>query len=170
MVEHLCNHRKQDLDEVKQLEFLLGKKLADPCLGQPGRVDLLIGIKHLNWARCHMRIEDAPDRDMTAMETQFGWVLGGDSCREEALAAEPQPQPAMHDKTLYEFFERKEIPDQEEPTLAVAEQQAMILFQSTTTRLPDGHYKVRLPKWKGVQLLGESRLMPNVSYFKMSVP
>ena len=66
-----------------------------------------------------MRIEDAPDRDMTDMETQFGWVLGGDSCREEALAAELQPQPAMHvmyedkplDKTiLYKFFE---ISDQE---------------------------------------------------------
>ena len=66
-----------------------------------------------------MRIENAPDRDMTAMGTQFGWVLGGYSCREEALAAEPQPQAAMHvmyedkplDKTLYEFFEREEIPD-----------------------------------------------------------
>ena len=42
----------------------------------------------------HTRIEDAQDRDMTVMETQFGLVLEGDSCREEALA-EPKLQPAM---------------------------------------------------------------------------
>ena len=93
-----------------------------------------------------MRIKDATDRNMTAMETQFSWVLKGDFCREEALAAEPQPQLAMHimyedkplDKTLYEFFEREEIPDQEEPTLAVEEQQAMTFF-------PVYHYTS--PRW-----------------------
>lgn len=57
MVKRLCNHRKQDLDHVKQLEFVQGKKLADHNLGQAGRVDLFIGIKHLNRARRHMRIE-----------------------------------------------------------------------------------------------------------------
>ena len=67
------------MDEIKRLDFLKGNRLADTYIGQPGRVDLLIGIKHLIRARCHMRLEDAQDRDMTAMETQFGWVLGGDS-------------------------------------------------------------------------------------------
>ena len=71
VVDKLCDHRKQDMDEIKQLDVLKGKRLADPYISQPGRVDLLIGIKHLNRARCHMRLEDAPDRDMTAMETSL---------------------------------------------------------------------------------------------------
>ena len=61
------------------------------------------------------------------------------------------------DMTFYELFEREEIPDQEEPTLAVEEQQAMTFFQSTTTHLPDGRYEVGLTKRVGVQLFGESR-------------
>ena len=79
IVDKLCDHRKQDMDEIKQLDFFKGKRLADPYIGQPGRVDLLIGNKNLNRARRHMHLEDAPDRDMTAMEIQFGWVLGGDA-------------------------------------------------------------------------------------------
>lgn len=63
---------------------------------------------------------------MTAMETQFSWVLGGDSCREEALA-ELQLQPAMPvmyeekplDMTLNEFLGIEEIPHQDEPTITV---------------------------------------------------
>ena len=48
IMDKLCNHHKQDMDEIKRLEFLKGKRLADPYTGQPGRVDLLIGIKHPN--------------------------------------------------------------------------------------------------------------------------
>ena len=125
-----------------------------------------------------MRIENAPDRDMTAMETQFGRMLRGDSCREEALAAEPQSQAAMHvmyedkplDKTLYEFFEREEIPDQEEPTLSMEEQQAMTFFHvSTTTHLPDGCYEVGCLRGRESNLWENPDQLPNVGYFIMSV-
>ena len=61
VVDKLCDHCKQDMDEIKRLDFLKGKRLADTYIGQLGRVDLLAGIRHLNRARHHMRLEDAPD-------------------------------------------------------------------------------------------------------------
>ena len=134
------------MDEIKRLDFLKGKKLADPYIGQPGRVGLLIGIKHFNRARHHMCLEDAPDRDLTAMETQFGWVLGGDSRPEGELAATNALQPVMHvscedqalDQTLSKFFGREECPEDEDTLLVAEEQQVVDLFQNTTITLEDG--------------------------------
>ena len=42
------------------------KTLADPYFAKSGKVDLLIG-KYSNRCRRHMRIEDAPDRDLMVL-------------------------------------------------------------------------------------------------------
>ena len=162
-MDKLCDHNKQDMDEIKRLEFLKGKRLADPYIGQPGRADLQIGIKYLNRARCHMRLEDAPDRDMTAMETQFGWVLGGDSRREGELATANAFQPAMRvscedqplNQTLSKVFQREEDDD---TSLVVEEKQVVDLFQNTTITLEGERYEVRLPRKERALPLGETKV------------
>ena len=48
IVDRICNDIKEQFaDHVKQMKFLEGKQLADPYLGQAGRVDLLLSISRL---------------------------------------------------------------------------------------------------------------------------
>ncbi len=122
VVDHICDgHRAQNLDAVHQLDFLRGKTLADPYFGKSGRVDLLIGIKYANRCRRHMRIEDTPDRDLVAIETIFGWVIGGDTHINEDSKNKEIVYPCYHadyedtntDELLKKFFEQEEVPTQE---------------------------------------------------------
>ncbi len=165
VVDHICDgHQAQNLAAVRQLDFLQGKTLEDPYFGKSGRVDLLIGIKYGNRYRRYMRIEDAPDRDLVAIETIFGWVIGDDTHINEDSQNKEMVYPCYHadyeetstDELLKKFFEQ-EVPTQEEPSLAAEDQQAIDLFNKSTTRLKDGRYKVCLTRKKLDPLLGESR-------------
>ena len=121
------------------------KTLADPYFGKSGKVDLLIG-KYSNRCRRHMRIEDASDRDLMAIETIFSWVIGGDTQIDEELQGEEVSHPCLHanyeeattNDLLKRFFDQEEVPNQEEPTLIGEDQQAINQFDSTTTGLKDG--------------------------------
>ena len=173
VVHHICNgHRAQNLDAVCQLDFLQGKTLADPYFGKAGKVDLLIGIKYSNRCRRHMRVEDAPDRDLVAVETIFGWVIGGDTQMNEELHEEEASHPCLHanyeeattNDLLKRFFDQEEVPNHEEPALAGEDQQVIDNFHSTTTRLKDGRYEVRLPRKASTLPLGESRPLAERHY------
>ena len=166
VVDHICNgHRAQNLDAVCQLGFLQGKTLADPYFGKAGKVVLLIGIKFSNRCHQHMRIEDAPDQDLVAIETILSWVIGGDSQTDEELRGEKVSHPCVHanyeeattDDLLKRFFNQEEVPSQEEPTLLGEDQQAIDQFDATTTHLKDGHNEVRLPRKTSALPLRESR-------------
>ncbi len=127
VVDHICEgHRAQNLDAVYQLDFLRDKTLADPYFGKSCRVHLLIGIKYAKRCRRHMSIEDAPDRDLVAIEAIFGWVIGGDTQIYEDSENKEIVYPCYHadyedtstDELLKKFFEQEEVPTQEEPSLA----------------------------------------------------
>ena len=65
-----------DLGDIQSMPFLNGLKLADPTLGTPGRIDLLLGVTNCN--RC---MEDgqsfSDDKLLVAQKTIFGWAVGG---------------------------------------------------------------------------------------------
>ena len=52
--------------------------LADPGFGQPGRIDILLGIDMFVDVLRHGR-RSGPPGSPTALETEFGWVLCGGS-------------------------------------------------------------------------------------------
>ena len=112
-----------------------------------------------------MRVEDAPDRDLVAVETIFGWVIGGDTQMNEELHEEEASHPCLHanyeeattNYLLKRFFDQEEVPNYKEPALAGEDQQVIDKFHSTTTRLKDGRYEVRLPRKASTLPLGESR-------------
>jgi len=70
------------------------------------------------------------------------------------------------DELLKKFFELEEVPNQEEPTIATEEQQAIDLFDSTRTHLEDGRYKVHLLRKECAPLLGESRFLAERRFLK----
>ena len=108
---------------------------------------------------------DAFDRDLVAIETIFGWVIGGDTQTDEELRGEEVSHPCLHanyeesttDDLLKRFFDQEEVPSQEEPTLIGEDQQAIDQFDAITTRLKDGCYEVHLPRKTSALPLGESR-------------
>ena len=100
------------------------------------------------------------DRKLRAQETIFGWAIGGTvddgDAKKTCLIVDVKQEEATN-KLLTRFWEIEDVPD-DEPALAVQDQQAVDHFESTTVRLEDGRYQVRLPRKENAPPLGESRL------------
>ena len=96
---------------------------------------------------------------LQAIKTIFGWVVGGDAgeVTESGLCLRAEYDTSTTNRLLQRLWDQEEMPQEEEPCLAKEEQQAVDLFQSTTTRLKDGRYQVGLPHQDPPLELGESR-------------
>ena len=58
------------------LTHLSKLKLADPSFGQPGRINVLLGVD-IFLSILHQGRWTGPAGALVALETEFGWVLGG---------------------------------------------------------------------------------------------
>ena len=131
--------------------------MADPYFGQPGRVDLLLGVVHTNQCSA-TNVMASSDRKFRTTETMFGWVIEGGSTIESksrrptiCLRADLQE---IVDKSL-RFCLQEEVPE-EETTINFEDQKAIDQFQATTIRSSDGRYEVHLPRKEEPPMLGES--------------
>ena len=90
--------------------------LADPSFGQPGQIDILLGVDIFTEVLLHGRRElpGAP----TAFETEFGWVLSGSSNQDPPIEQTTSHATACHafithlfgDEILRQFWEVEEAP------------------------------------------------------------
>ena len=76
---------------------------------------------------------------------------------ESGLCLRVEYDTSTTNRLLQRLWDQGEIPQEEEPCLAKEEQRAVDLFQSTTTRMKDERYQVRLPRQDPPLELGESR-------------
>ena len=76
------------IDAISQWEHLNGLDLADPDLGTPARVDVLLGADHYGDILLHGR-RWGPRGTPYAQKTCFGWVLAG-----PLQSKEPRPAAA----------------------------------------------------------------------------
>ena len=88
--------------------------LADPGFGQPGRIDLLLGVDVFIDVLRHGRRSGPPDAP-TALETEFGWVLCGSSGPISSLSTHTcvttfHSSVASEDDILRQFWEIEESP------------------------------------------------------------
>ena len=147
-----------DLGDIKSMPFLNGLKLADPTLGIPGRIDLLLGVTDCN--RC---MEDgqsfSDDKLLVAQKTIFGWAVGGSTTgtnsSRSCYVASASDKTA--DEMIQLFWEMERVPG--EPVHFTSEEQAAVAnFQDTHTGDEDGRYHVQLPRKKPTPVLGVSRV------------
>ena len=135
--------------------------LADPGFGQPGRIDILLGVdvfvdvlRHGRWM--------APPGSPTALETEFGWVLCG-----SAGSTNSSTQANLHittfhtsvasgDDILRKFWEIEESPSHHS-SLSMEERTVIRHFESNHSRTKGGRFVVPLPKNPSAKLIGESR-------------
>ena len=135
--------------------------LADPGFGQPGRIDVLLGVDvFIDILRQGRRT--GPPGSPTAFETEFGWVLCGN-----AGCTAPNAQANVHitafhattvsgDDVLRRFWEIEESPTDRLP-LSVEERTVVRNFESNHSRSKEGRFVVPLPKDPHAKSIGESR-------------
>lgn len=131
--------------------------LGDPDFGQPGQVDLLLGVDFFSEAVLQGR-QIGPPGSPIAFETVFGWVLAGPTTK-----STPQPTVTSHhtlintsDDILRRFWEIEET-KQHESSLSPEEKSVVQHFKTNHTRAPDGRFIVPLHKRPHAPPLGESR-------------
>ena len=65
----------QDLSKIAGMSFLKNKQLADPGLGEKGKIDILLGLSDVT--SCLLSSICAPECFVEARESIFGWVVRG---------------------------------------------------------------------------------------------
>ena len=144
-----------------QWKHITDLPLADPGFGQPGRVDILLGVDVFVDILRHGR-RTGPLGSPTALETEFGWVLCG-----SAGSATPHAHANVHittfhssvlsgDDILRKFWEIEESPA-DPSSLSVEERTMVRHFQSNYSRTKEGRFVVPLPKDPSAKSIGESR-------------
>ena len=135
--------------------------LADPGFGQPGRIDILLGIDVFVDVLSHGR-RIGPPESPTALETEFGWVLCG--CVGVDVSSDPPVNvcvTSLHsfvmsgDDILRRFWEIEEAPP-EHPTLSMEERMVVRHFEANHSRSPKGRFVVPLSRDPSAKSIGES--------------
>ena len=89
--------------------------LADPQFGQPGRIDILLGVNVFTDVLLHGR-RNRPPGSPVAFETEFGWVLSGSTDGGASQEQVNLQATAFHacagsgDDILHKFWELEESP------------------------------------------------------------
>ena len=132
-------------------------QLADPGFGDPGKIDLLLGVEIFVEVIRHGRRSGVSGSPI-ALEIEFGWVLAGDT-----LSYSPTQQITTHhvsllsgDDILCQFWEVEEKQTVHN-TLTPDEHLALDCFNIQHSRTTNGRFIVPLPKKPGAKPLGESR-------------
>ncbi len=159
VVDKVCKDiQGQDTSRIRQMDFIQGKQLADPLMGEPVQVDLLLDIA--DSYRCYLtNMASSANGELKAFETIFGWIVGGgtpSSLHEEAVCRRVEKHEDTADEICERLWKIDQIPGEEEQ-LSSEDQKALDYFNTTTTREEDGRVMVKLPRKSPVPQLGESR-------------
>ena len=133
-------------------------QFADPEFGNPGRVEILLGVDVFTDVLLHGR-RKGPPGSPAAMETLFGWVLCGNT---ESTTSTTTSVTVCHasvntgDDLIRRFWEIEEPPSNSNH-LSMEERAVVQHFKSNHSRKCNGRFVVPLPKRPDVTTLGESR-------------
>ena len=137
---------------------LKGLSLADPEYAHPGRIDILLGVGVFVEVIRHGR-RSGPPNSPTALNTDFGWVLAGDTGprQEMNIISTHLASVVTGDDLLRRFWEIEEK-TVANCTMSIEERDVIKHFSSRHTRDSNGRFVVPLPKRSLKDKLGESRL------------
>ena len=134
--------------------------LADPGFGQPGRIDILLGVDVFVDVLRHGR-RSSPPGSPAALETDFGWVLCGGSTSSSDSVTHVSVT-SLHsfvtsgDDILQRFWEIEEAPP-DQSALSMKERMVVQHFEANHSRSHDGRFIVPLPQDPSAKPIGKSR-------------
>ena len=138
-------------------DHLSNLQLADPTFGQPGRIDIVLGVDVFVNILLHGR-QFGPHGSPVAFEMEFGWVLAG-----EPSSRTPTNHVTTYrtllisgDDVLCKFWEIEEKP-LSDSTLSLEERTVVHHFGENHSRTDSGRFVVPLPKKSDTKPIEESR-------------
>lgn len=137
-------------------EHIKGLRLADPEFGEPGNIDVLLGVETFVDIIRHGR-RKGRQSSPTAIETTFGWVLAGNTnIGGSNTVASHHVSVLTGDDLLRQFWdvEEKSVANS---TLTPEERTVLHHFDAHHSRDSEGRFLVPLPKRSTATKLGESR-------------
>ena len=132
--------------------------LADPHFGQPGKVDILLGVDIFVQVLQDGRRNGPPGMPV-ALETCFGWVLAGEvssTVGQHSHVTSNHVVVENGDDILRQFWEVEQQP-LSGACLSPEEKSVVQHFKTNHFRTTDGMFMVPLPKKPDAKPLGESR-------------
>ncbi len=152
-----CDLPLQAIPVNLKWEHLSDIQLADPTFGQPGRVDVLLGVDIFAQVMLQGR-RLGPTGSPVAFETHFGWVLAGqlDSSIPVQKVATYHTSLLTGDDILRKFWEVEEGTSGK-ASLSPEEKLVVQQFVDNHYRTKEGRFVVPLPKKSNAKPLGESR-------------
>ncbi|XP_039442932.1 uncharacterized protein LOC120423264 [Culex pipiens pallens] len=135
--------------------------LADPTFNERQPIDMVLGAKHFHSffpsaARIHL------DGSLPILvDSVFGWIVTGSASQASSTPTETAHSYSVLammslEESMERFWKTEELTINDK--LSVEERDCESLFQSTTTRTPEGRYVVRYPRKPGFEnLLGDSK-------------
>ncbi|CAK1599242.1 unnamed protein product [Parnassius mnemosyne] len=133
--------RRVDIHNWSELSKL---RLADPGFGTPNKIDILLGAEVYAQILTNGLVKN-PSGALTAQNTELGWILSGRVQLEEEY---PSNIISLHiDDSLNQLIRSFWEIENEQPQKILSEEDKRCesLYDTTTTRTPDGRYIVRLP-------------------------
>ena len=128
--------------------------LADPSFGQPGRIDILLGVDiFVNILLQGRRV--GPHGSPSALNTEFGWVLAGGTKASNYNVAH-HVVTVSGDDLLRKFWE---VEEHQPSDLALTPEERFVIehFKVNHSRDERGGFIVPLPRKTNTPLLGESK-------------
>lgn len=152
-----CDVPLQHIPFKTEWSHLADLTLADPDFGQPGKIDLLLGVdifaEVVRQGR-RIGITGTP----SAFETDFGWVLAGETSTyvSHFSLTTFHTSLATEDDLLKSFWEIEEQ-SSDISSLSLEERSAVQHFERHHSRNESGQFIVPLPKRPQAKQIGESR-------------
>lgn len=145
--------------------------LADPAFGQPGRIDVLLGVDVFVDVLLHGRRNGIPGSPV-ALETEFGWVLCGSNDQSTSTDHVNLHVTIFHaatpcsDDILRSFWEIEESP-RALPVFSLEDRAVIRHFEAEHRRTDEGRFEVPLPRKPDAKQIGESRSQAVRRFFSL---
>ena len=136
-------------------DHLSDLQLADPDFGQPGRIDVLLGLDIFTNVMGHGQ-QSGPPGSPSAFETSFRWVLAGNIDMIIPAHIATHTSVISGDDIICKFWEIEESPNSE-LALLLDEHAVVHHFKVNHHCNNEGIFIVPLPKRPDSKLIGESR-------------
>ena len=152
----------QDLSKIAGMSFHNNKQLANPGLGEKGKIDILLGLSDVT--SCYLStLICAPE---CFVEARNGWVVCGaqPEITSSNVVLKISSTDARADELLQRLWKQVDVLDQVFP-YTEDEVYALDHFKDNTMREPDGRYSVSLPKRIPTPRLGDSRQLALKRYY-----
>ncbi|XP_065091295.1 uncharacterized protein LOC135712267 [Ochlerotatus camptorhynchus] len=169
VLSKITSNLPQQSIDVSSWNLPEGITLADPAFNESGDIDVILGavIFYDLLLNAQRKLSNS---GIILRNTQLGWIVAGGIPETSIVSYSTVASSSVTTEELYEelakFWELESC--HTKSCLSIEESACEAIFEETTTRDPDGKFRVTLPKRKHMlEKLGESKAIAKKRYLSM---